>query len=742
MVPLFAGAMFASALLLFWIQPMFTKAVLPLLGGTPAVWNTALFFFQAALLTGYLYAHVSSRWLSVRSQSVLHVALLTVATLLALPVRVPQGWQPSTTGSPVLALLGLLGVSLGLPFVALSATAPLLQRWFSTTDVAGSEDPYFLYAASNLGSMVALIGYPFLLEPRVGLAAQHAMWSAGYVLVGILIAVTARVAWRSRGQSRPRAGPGGALPAARRPALPARVRWVLLALAPSSLLLGVTTYITTDVAAVPLLWILPLAIYLLTFVLAFSRRSPLPHRGMLRAMPHAALALTVLLCVAAYGRLPLPFMLFHLLVFFVLAMVCHGELARTRPPVENLTEFYLGIALGGVLGGALNALVAPVVFDTVAEYPLSLVLAVALAPPALGGRRLVRGDLLWPAGVLLASTAILLGLHRNDVRPGPGVVLLLIGSSLVLFALRRRPLRFGLALGALILAFSLVSRGESLLFRERTFYGVNAVLADPSGRYHVFRHGTTVHGAQSLDGPARLEPISYYVTEGPVGDVFRRLAGDGRIRHVAGIGLGTGCIACYREEPQEWTFYEIDPVVERIARQPGLFTYLAECAPDARVVLGDARLSLRESRPAGYDLIVIDVFTSDAIPVHMMTREAFELYLEKLAPDGFLLVNISNSFLHLRPVVAAIARDLGLSARGRRFSPSSPEAALKAYRLPSEWVVLARSEARLEGLEGVDGWENLETASARAWTDDYSNIFEVLHWNFRQRGSVHADRER
>ncbi len=731
MVPLFAGAMFASALLLFWVQPMFTKAVLPLLGGTPAVWNTALVFFQAALLMGYLYAHVSSRWLSVRSQAVLHLGLLAVAMLLVLPVRVPPGWQPSPTGTPALDLLGLLSVSLGLPFVALSATAPLLQRWFSTMDAARSEDPYFLYAASNLGSMAALIGYPFVLEPRMGLAAQHSMWSVGYILVGFLIAGAARAAWRARRGRDVRGKPGTAPPAGPRPTLPVRARWVLLALAPSSLLLGVTTYITTDVAAVPLLWVLPLTLYLLTFVLAFSRRSPLSHGRMLRTMPHAALVLTVLLCVAAYGRLPLPFMLLHLLVFFVLAMVCHGELARTRPPVDNLTEFYLWIALGGVLGGALNALVAPVVFDTVAEYPLSLVLAVSLAPLAIGERRLVWGDLLWPAAVLLVSTAILLGLHRNDVRPTLGVVLLLICGSLFLFALRRRPLRFALAIGALTVAFSLVSRGESLLLRERTFYGVNAVHADPSGRYHVFRHGTTVHGAQELDGPARLEPISYYVTEGPVGDVFRRLADDGGVRRVAGIGLGTGCIACYREEPQEWTFYEIDPVVEEIARQRHLFTYLAECAPEARVILGDARLSLREARPASYDLIVIDVFTSDAIPVHMMTREAFQLYLDKLAPDGFLLVNISNSFLRLRPVVAAIARDLGLVARGRRFAPSSPEAALKAHRLPSEWVVLARDETRLEDLDGVDGWERLEAGPARVWTDDYSNILEVLRWNFK-----------
>ena len=721
--------MFASALLLFWVQPMFTKAVLPLLGGTPAVWNTSMVFFQAGLLVGYLYAHVSSRRLSIRNQALLHVGLLAAAMAVVLPIHVPDGWRPPTNGTPVLWLLGLLSVALGLPFVALAATAPLLQHWFSATDVVGSEDPYFLYAASNLGSMAALIGYPFLLEPRIGLAVQHEIWSAVYVLAGLLIGATALVAARAGRQCRTRVDPDGGLRAGRRPAFLTRVRWVLLALAPSSLLLGVTTYVTTDLAAVPLLWVLPLAIYLLTFVLVFSRRSLVAHRWMLKATPYAAIGLTVLLCVDAYGRLPLPFVLFHLLVFFILAMVCHGELARTRPQVEHLTEFYLWIALGGALGGALNALVAPVVFETVAEYPLALVLAVALAPLAVGEPRLGWRDLFWPAAILILTAIVLSSFPADGGGPSVVVAALLIGGSLVVFAFRRRPVRLGLALGALLLSFGYLSQGESLLHRQRSFFGINAVLAENAGRYHVFRHGTTVHGAQLMDGSITPEPISYYVLEGPVGDVFNRLADGREIERVAGIGLGTGCIACYREDGQEWTFYEIDPVVEEIARKKEFFTYLAACAPDARVVLGDARLSLQKSPPASYDLIVIDVFTSDAIPVHMMTREAFELYLEKLAPDGFLLVNISNSFLRLRPVIAAVARDLGLAGRGRSFSPS--EEAFGRYRLPSEWVVLARDDRRLSDLDGAEGWEGLEAGSAKAWTDDFSNIVQVLRWTFR-----------
>ncbi|MGH2658020.1 MAG: hypothetical protein ACRDIZ_15220, partial [Actinomycetota bacterium] len=378
MIALLAATMLTSALLLFWVQPMLTKVILPILGGTPAVWNTALVFFQAALLTGYLYAHLSSRWLGDRRQPLLHVLVLAGAALF-LPIALPDGWRPPTEGSPVLWLLGTLTVTLGVPFVALSATAPLLQRWFAATDHPDARDPYFLYAASNLGSMAALLGYPFVIEPLIGLDDQRTVWSAAYGVVAILIVASAWAVRRRPGQ-RDLARVDATTPPS--PTRWTKARWILLAFAPSSLLIGVTTHITTNIAAVPLFWVLPLALYLLTFVIVFSRRPVLRHSWMIRSMPYLAIVMAILLCLSVNAALPLPFLVLHLGAFFVLAMVCHGELARTRPATAHLTEFYLWIALGGVLGGAFTALVAPIVFDSVVEYPLALLLAIALTPIA------------------------------------------------------------------------------------------------------------------------------------------------------------------------------------------------------------------------------------------------------------------------------------------------------------------------------------------------------------------------
>ena len=727
MIFLFSTAMFTSALLLFWVQPMFTKAVLPLLGGTPAVWNTALVFFQAALLTGYLYAHVSSRWLGDSWQPLVHLGVLAAAALL-LPIGISEEWRPPVAGAPTLWLLTALAITVGPPFVALSATAPLVQRWFATTGHPEADDPYFLYAASNLGSMVALIGYPLVLEPSLGLGTQHRLWSGGFLVAAALIAAVAWVARRRatvrsmRDVAAPRSTPGAWT----------RVRWLLLAFAPSSLLLGVTTYITTDVAAVPLLWVLPLTLYLLTFVIVFSRRPVVPHAWMIRAMPYAAIVLASLLCVGVYGHLPIPFLLVHLSVFFVLAMVCHGELARTRPDRAYLTDFYLWLSLGGVLGGAFNALVAPAIFESVTEYPLALVLAVALAPLAAGQeRRLVWGDLLWPVALLLLSLALVLVTDTHATRPPAILLAFLIVGSLAIFAFRRRPLRLGLGIGALLLSFIWLFKDETILAQERSFFGVNTVLSEEAGRFHVFRHGSTVHGAQRMDAPGRPEPISYYVEEGPVGDVFRRLGNPREFERVAGIGLGTGSIACYRSDGEIWTFYEIDPVVEELARDTTYFTFLDRCAPDARVVFGDARLSLAQEQDGIFDLIVVDVFTSDAIPVHMMTREAFRMYLDKLAPDGIVLMNISNSFLQLRPVVAATTADLGITGRVRRFTTAEARQTGLAYRFPSEWVVMARDPGRLSALDGAAGWEPLGDPQDDPWTDDFSNIVQVMRWTFR-----------
>ena len=717
LLAVYATTIFVTAALLFLVQPMFARMVLPLLGGSPAVWNTCLVFYQAALLAGYLYAHATTSWLGARRQAALHVGLVLLP-LLVLPIGIPSGWTPPAAANPIPWLLALLAAAVGLPFFAVSTTSPLLQRWFAGTGHSSAGDPYFLYAASNLGSICGLLGYPVLLEPRLRLAQQSRLWTGGYLLLVAFTLACAALLWRAP-------VPALADPIrARPPGLTARrrLRWVLLALAPSSLMLSATTFISTDVEAIPLLWVIPLAVYLLTFVLVFARRPIVPHPLVVRALPIAVLALVVVLVKRANQPL-LLIMGLHLAVFFVAAMVCHGELARDRPPPAHLTEFYLWLAVGGVVGGVLNALVAPLVFDTVAEYPLTLVLACLLAPGARGGGRaqLVR-DLALPGLVGAMAAGLMLG-----APPGRAAVswLTLVVPALLCFGFSRRPLRFGLGVGAILLAGTLHTSAQGkVIAARRSFFGVNRVTADAASRFHFLVHGHTLHGAQSLEPARRREPLAYYHPSGPIGQVFAAL---GDPPAVAVVGLGAGALACYARPGEAWDLYEIDPLVERIARDPEYFTYLRDCLPEARVILGDARLSL--SRAARrYDLIVLDAYSSDAIPVHLLTREALGLYLDRLAPAGVLAFHISNQHLDLEPVLADLARDAGLVALLQVDTHVTP-AERAGGKLPSRWAVMARRPADLGALTSDARWAPPRVrADGRVWTDDFSSVLGVLRW--------------
>lgn len=731
MIALCAATVFLSALLLFWVQPMFTKSVLPLLGGTPAVWNTALVFFQATLLLGYLYVHASARWLSFRAQAVLHLALLCLAWV-ALPIGVAAGWTPPAEALPIPWLLGLFAVSLGLPFFAVSATAPLVQKWLARTDHPSAADPYFLYSASNLGSLLALLGYPVVLEPLLGLEAQSVAWTAGYAALAVLIGASAIVLGRRvrRPALESAAGPAAAIRWGR------RAHWVLLAAAPSSLLIGVTTHITTDVAAVPLLWVIPLALYLLTFVIVFARRPILSHGVMVRAMPYAVVLLVMALVLGATATiLTLPI---HLLAFFVIVMVCHGELARLRPPAAHLTEYYLWMAFGGVLGGALTALLAPVVFDSVVEYPLALILACALRPPAgetrQGGTWFRPLDLAGPAALalLLLVPILIFGVRLADLSGAAAAAALLVffvAGGVAVFAFRGRPVRFALGVAVLLVAAGLGFSSAKVLERDRSFFGAYRVMEDPTGRFRLLMHGTTLHGAQRIDGAGPLEPLTYFVREGPLGQVFAALrqAEDSSLR-VGVVGLGTGSIACYRRPGEEWTYYEIDPLVERLARGRRHFRFLEACASGVPVVIGDARLSLQEVPGGAFDLLVIDAFSSDAIPVHLVTREALDLYLRLLAPDGVLALNISNRNVDLRPVLGNLVAGRAMTGRSQRFHPVSQD----GFRSASEWVVVTRTPERMAEVAGHPLWTPLpERPEIGLWTDDFSNIVRVLKWGGR-----------
>lgn len=721
---LFAVTACLSSALAFIVELMFAKMVLPLLGGTPAVWNTCVVFFQTTLLAGYAYAHFTTTRLTVRQQAVAHGVLLLLASL-TLPVTLPAGWIPPVDTTPIVWLVLALTIGVGAPFLMVSATAPLVQKWFAGTDHPSAKDPYFLYSASNLGSILALAGYPFVIEPMSSLPQQVSMWTVGYVAFSVLtVACGAMSLRRAAVQHDVVSAPIAGDNLASGPSWRQRGGWFARSLVPSSLLLGITTYLSTDIASVPLLWAVPLTLYLLSFVLAFAPAPLVPPRRVARAMP--LLVLTVVVFIAAGARGPIQVLIpLHLMTFFVCALHLHTAIASRRPDTRQLTEFYFWIAAGGVAGGFFNAFLAPLLFTGIVEYPAALVAACLLQPwPAgVADSRLRSADFTLPLAVGIV-TAVTYAFSTQVLQ----LVSLFLVTALAMWCLSfsRRPVRFGLALGMMLLAADMYQRdGHVVIAADRTFFGVVRVRANESLLQHVLLHGNTIHGEQRFTPTERREPLAYYHESGPIGDVIRTLSGRLHDAHVGVVGLGAGSLAAYAQSGQRWTFYEIDPAVVRIARDPRLFTYLQHCGAACEIVLGDARLSLaRAARPL-YRLLVLDAFSSDAIPVHLMTREALDLYLGRLESDGVIAFHISNRHLHLRPVLAALAAEKGLAALARedRRPPDSIEEGV----FPSHWFLMARRPHAFGPLVDDPRWQRPAVDQAtRVWTDDYSNILAVL----------------
>lgn len=723
MTLLFTATIFVSAFLLFLVQPMFARMVLPLLGGSPSVWNTALLFYQAVLLLGYGYAHLSGR-LSVRAQLWVQGALV-VLPLVVLPIMVRVG-DPAGGGSPVVWLLGAMAVSVGLPFFVVSSTSPLLQRWYAATRLPGSSDPYFLYAASNVGSMLALLGYPFFLEPRLRLSEQSGLWAAGYGLYLALVLLCAYRLWRTPGAlswTPPAPEDEGRLSA---PDWRRKVRWVLLAFVPSSLMIGATTSMSTDIAAIPMLWVVPLALYLLTFILVFAKKPPIPHSWMIGLLPPLLVALVLVLAIPITKPLSWIFGL-HLLTFFVAGMVCHGEMAKDRPSVRYLTEFFLLMSVGGVLGGLFNAILAPMLFDSVLEYPITLILACLLLPatlPRSRGRRTLLFDFLAPAGVVLLALVLI------RYQSGQGYTFgwsawstMYVAPALACLLLVKRPHRFALAVfGLYMVGIWHATTNGRIVYESRGFFGVLRVREDVDGQYRRLLHGTTLHGVQAVDRAKAATPLSYYHPTGPIGQVFESMDLAGA--DIAAVGLGVGSLAGYAQAGQRWRFYEIDPEVEQIARDPRFFTYLSDCAADLAVILGDARLSLEDSERK-YRLIVLDAYSSDSVPVHLLTREALALYLDRLAPGGVLAFHISNRHLDLEPVLGRLAEDAGLFSI-TRADYTTPEER-QVQKASSTWTLMSREAGDLMTIAGDSRWEPTATRDdVRVWTDDYSSVLTVL----------------
>jgi hypothetical protein len=704
-----------------------------------------MLFFQIVLLLGYLYAHYSTRWLG-RRQPYVHLALMATAGL-TLPFVLPGGFAARGGTDPTLGLLTLLAIAVGASFFVISAGAPLLQRWFANTIDPAAKDPYFLYSASNLGSMLALLAYPFLIEPRLRLLDQTELWRILYFVLLGAMAVSALAMTTRLGTTQAEAQeevPAETITAQR------RWRWVLLAAVPSSLMLGTTSYLTTNIAPMPMIWVGPLALYLLSYILAFLRKPVLSNHVLERIFSVVVVPLAFVMIMESHE---MALTVLHVGVFFVTAWMCHQLLATERPTAARLTEFYVFLSIGGMVGGLFNAVVAPLLFNNLYEYPIALVAAVLLRPPlrpkAAG---FIPLDVFYALACGVIAVAAVFAWRQLNFSNDQLRIAVVAGVPCVIaFLAVDRSYRFGLALAAIfgVTTWAQLSASGQLLSLERSFYGVHRVTK--SGSFHRMVHGNTIHGQQRRDGEDENRPLTYYYPNGPMGQMFEKYGDTPLADRVALVGLGVGSLAAYGRPGQEMTFYEIDPLVETMARNPKLFTFLERSKARVDVVLGDARLTLSEAPEGRYGIIVLDAFTSDAVPVHLLTREAIAMYMSKLEPHGILALHISNRYLRLLDVVTAAARDLGLRGMRQYDGALDPDDKLRG-KTASHYVILARSEADLEPLTRLTDRELAEYESglppsktrkpranrtdsrwdpidqetrARAWTDDYSDILSV-----------------
>jgi len=762
------GMAFAGGLLVFLVQPVVARTILPWLGGSAQVWNGCTVFFQVTLLLGYLYAYLLSSRVPDRLQPFIH-SLLVGLSLLQLPLRIEVGSGPPTSHSPLVWILVLLTDTMGLPFLVLSATTPLLQHWCHRDGGYPVSTLYSLYAASNAGAIAALVGYPLLVEPYLSLKAQAGLWSVGYSLLALLmiasvISLHRRPDMDSRAEGARPPDPESSDPLppsfletalgpfldvcvgpshahADRSGTSSRPRglWILLSLVPASLMLGVTSHITNEIPSFPLVWIAPLFLYLLSFILVFVPRPPLPHRLILAIQPF----FVSLLGIAMFVPLQIAGLAYHLVAFFITALALHGELARLRPPSSFSCEYYLWIALGGSLGGLFNTLVAPHIFPCVVEYPLAVVVACLLRPLPCSPESGVRSpnwkrsepwsdtllDLLVPTSLAISTVALILALPRlGDDRDFVARTSILLFAAAVAHYFRGRPLRFGLSVAGVLAGSFAAFPIEQTLVLTRSDYAVSRVVRQAGTQRNLLVHGMTIHGAQDRSKTSGDPPSLYYFPESPIGRLMTTDAAK-QARRFGVLGLGVGTLAWYVRPHQSMRFFEIDPMVRDLATDQRYFSFLSSARGSVDIVLGDGRLSLTREPDLSFDLIVADAFSSDAVPVHLITREAVELYVRKLAPGGALLFNTSNRHLRLPAVVRATARDLGLPVRITPVCPLSQQEESEGKAVAT-WAILARRGEDLDRwIAGsrqywmADGQER-----APVWRDNYANILAAIQF--------------
>ena len=740
---IFAMALFVSALLLFSVQPIFAKMVLPKLGGSSSVWAVSMVFFQTVLLGGYCYAHLLNRYCPARQAPLVHLTLMAIAAL-GLPFGLPAFGAEPPAGDAYFWLICVLTAGVGLPFFAVSANAPLLQSWFASSGHPQANDPYFLYGASNLGSLIALLAYPLLVEPVLGLSRQAGVWTSGFIVLSVIIGLCGYLAATSKEatavDTKVEAG-GTAVSWSR------CLVWVWLAAIPSGLLVSFTSYVTTDIASAPFLWVIPLAVFLGTFILVFRDRPILPHGMLLWSQP-VLVGLTLLGLSISGSRGWMIGAIGGFAAFFVTTMVCHKELYDQRPESRHLTAFYMWMSFGGVLGGIFAALIAPQIFNAIYEFPLLLLAGLA----SRAGIVNAWNDLserntalaLTAAGVGLVVMATL-GLWLNLVSLTTAATtgaLILLGCAAYSVLTRQQPLRQAAMVLVMCTVVLTLPSAMNFGFSERSFFGVHRVTMTDDEDIRMLLHGTTLHGAvrvKDAEGKPVAEPLpaTYYYPGSPMArgvDIARSVNGktDGGLV-VGSVGVGAGSMSCYARANENWRFFEIDPLVVKLARDPKLFSYFSRCQPNAQFVMGDARLTLGHTQPGSFDYLIIDAFSSDSIPVHLLTKEAVELYLSRLSPNGLLAMHISNHYMDLHAVASTLAHSIpGVHAVMVVDVPEKRS----LDSLISHVMFFAKSPevlAKIRGWKGATPVAADSTNAGRApWTDDYSNVLGAI---MRKSGS-------
>jgi SAM-dependent methyltransferase len=712
----FIATIFLSASLLFFVQPMFARIVLPTIGGSPAVWTTAMLFFQTVLIAGYLYAHLLTRHIAPRAQMLIHLAVWASA-LIFLPLAIPIGWSFDPTGPMAWQTLMLFAAGVGLPFFALSANAPLIQHWYGRSGGPSADDPYFLYGASNLGSLVALLGFPLLAEPLFGVSSISFGWAMGFVALGAFLLASGSLARAT----------ATVVKQTDAPAKPATkltwqqiAGWAFLAFIPSSLMLAVTSKVSLDIGAVPLVWVIPLSLYLLTFVLTFTQRQIIPE-AIFKPLTTIVLVGFLLIFTGLTGPLMSWLKVAFLIIgFFIVALYAHRKLYLARPEAANLTAFYLTMSVGGALGGLFNSIIAPIAFSGLYEAGVTALLAGLMLLPKTTEltRHLGRGAVI--GGIAVIPTAILA--VQFDPSETGIAMLFFVACAFAVVLLTRKNLTTTYGGIVMVMLAGALALPDKAQFRDRSFFGMHAIAE--AGDLRIYGNGTTIHGAMRLadDTAKRPEPIYYYHRNGPLAQVLLSDRG-AQAKRVGIVGLGVGALACYTQPSQSWQYYEIDPMVEQIARDRRYFRFMEQCADDAPVHLGDARITLAAQEPQQYDVLVIDAYSSDSVPVYLTTDEAMAAYMRHLTPDGILVYHISNRYYAIERPLGRSAANQGLSARVQHYNG---DMANDPGDHPAIAAMIARSDATFGTMADDHRWKTLGNDGGAVWTDDHADLLSIL----------------